>query len=153
MVSALKGNGVADLEKYFAKNALPGGWMYDPEQMTDLPSRMFAAEITREKLMLTLNQELPYNLMVDTETWEEKEPTKRNPQGSVTIRQIIYVSTEGHKKIIVGRAGQNIKKIGEMSRKELAWAFEKKVNLFLFVKVKENWLTNPEHYRMMGLDM
>ncbi len=152
MISALKGNGVEDLEKYFTQNAPEGQWIYPEDQMTDLPSRMFAAEITREKLMLCLNKEIPYNLMVETEQWEEKPVSKKYPNGSANIRQVIYVTSESQKKIVVGKAGSNIKKVGEMARKELEWALEMKINLFLFVKVQENWLTNPEHYRMMGLD-
>lgn len=145
MVSAQKKEGVEDLKRYFAANAPEQPWMYPDDQLSDMPDRMFAAEITREKLMLALKQEIPYQLMVDTEKWEEKGKL-------VAIYQTIYVMTEGQKKIIVGKGGSMLKTIGEQARKELSHLMGKKVSVFLFVKVDPRWMDSPEHFRMQGLD-
>ena len=145
MISALNGSGCDDLLDYLAK-ALPAGpWYYPEDQVSDLPLRQLAAEITREKLYLRLHQELPYASHVETEKWEEKK------DGSVRIEQVIYVEREGQKKIVLGHKGETIRAIGEASRRELGEILEQKVHLFLFVKVRE-WGADPERYREMGLD-
>lgn len=151
MISAKKGDGTDTLRDFFAKALPVQAWMFPEDQISDVHLRLLAAEITREKLMLKLDQELPYHLMVDTDKWEEKTSDKGN--FVINIYQTIYVTTQSHKKIIVGRSGQNIKSIGEMARKELRYVMQEHVNLYLFVKVKENWMSNPEHYQMMGLDL
>lgn len=133
MLSALTGDGVVDFRQYLAKQAPKGEWPYPEDQLSDMPLRLMAAEITREKLMLYLQKELPYQLKVETESWEEEK-------GKVTIRQVITVANEGHKKIVIGKQAQMIKKVGEQARKELEKLLEMNVNLFTFVKVRENWL-------------
>lgn len=145
MVSALKGNGVSDLLNFFS-SALPQGiWHYPEEQMSDMPTRLLAAEITREKLFETLYQELPYNLTVETENWEDFD------NGSIKIDQTIYVTRDTHKSIILGKGGAMIKKIGQQSRKELEDILETNVHLKLFVKVQENWIDDNSHYDLWGL--
>jgi GTP-binding protein Era len=146
MVSALNGSGCKDLLDWLAE-ALPAGpWYYPEDQISDLPMRQLAAEITREKLYLRLHQELPYSSTVETEKWEEL------PNGSVRIEQVIFVERDSQKKIVLGEKGQTIKAIGQAARKEIAEILEQKVHLFLFVKVRENWGDDPERYREMGLD-
>jgi GTP-binding protein Era len=146
MISALSGSGVADLRRY-AANAMPEGpWLYPDDQIADLPQRLLAAEITREKLTVRLHQELPYALTVETEGWAER------PDGSVRIDQVIYVEREGQRKIVLGKDGQTIKSIGQAARKEIAEAIGRPVHLFLFVKVRENWASDPERLKMMGLE-
>ena len=146
MISALSGSGVADLRRY-AANAMPEGpWLYPDDQIADLPQRLLAAEITREKLTMRLHQELPYALTVETESWAER------PDGSVRIDQVIYVEREGQRKIVLGKDGQTIKAIGQAARKEIAEAIGRPVHLFLFVKVRENWASDPERLKMMGLE-
>lgn len=146
MVSALTGSGCSDLLDYLGE-ALPAGpWYYPEDQISDLPMRQLAAEITREKLYLRLHQELPYSSHVETEKWEEKK------DGSVRIEQVIYVERESQKKIVLGHKGETIRAIGETARKEIGEILEQKVHLFLFVKVRENWGDDPERYREMGLD-
>jgi len=145
MISALKGNGVSDLLSHLS-NALPQGvWHYPEEQMSDMPTRLLAAEITREKLFETLYQELPYNLTVETEEWEHFD------NGSIKIDQTIYVTRETHKSIILGKGGAMIKKIGQQSRIELEEILETTVHLKLFVKVQENWIDDNTHYDLWGL--
>ncbi|MCO4319815.1 GTPase Era [Phyllobacterium sp. 21LDTY02-6] len=146
MISALKGYGCKDLLKYLADNLPEGPWYYPEDQISDMPMRMLAAEITREKLYLRLHNELPYSSTVETESWEEK------PDGSVRIQQVIYVERDSQKKIVLGHEGQAIKSIGQASRKELMEILEQKVHLFLFVKVRDNWGNDPERYREMGLE-
>jgi GTP-binding protein Era len=145
MVSALGGSGCNDLLAWLAKAVPEGPWYYQEDQVSDLPLRQLAAEITREKLYMRLHQELPYSSHVETEKWEERK------DGSVRIEQVIYVEREGQKKIVLGHKGETIRAIGEASRKELAEIIEQKVHLFLFVKVRE-WGSDPERYREMGLD-
>ncbi|MCO5159785.1 MAG: GTPase Era [Mesorhizobium sp.] len=146
MVSALTGSGCGDLLDWLAQ-ALPAGpWYYPEDQISDLPMRQLAAEITREKLYLRLHQELPYSSTVETEKWEEK------PDGSVRIEQVIFVERDSQKKIVLGEKGQTIKAIGQAARKEIGEILEQKVHLFLFVKVRENWGDDPERYREMGLE-
>ncbi|GLQ07358.1 GTPase Era [Sneathiella chinensis] len=146
MISALNGDGVADLRADLAKEMPEGPWLYPEEQLAIAPMRNLAAEITREKLFLRLNQELPYSLTVETESWEEKA------DGSVRINQVVYVSRENHKPIILGKGGRTIKQIGAMAREELEEIMEQRVHLFLFIKVREKWGDDPERYREMGLD-
>jgi GTP-binding protein Era len=145
MISALNGSGCDDLLDHLAKALPEGPWYYPEDQVSDLPLRQLAAEITREKLYMRLHQELPYSSHVETEKWEERK------DGSVRIEQVIYVEREGQKKIVLGHKGETIRAIGEASRKELAEIIEQKVHLFLFVKVRE-WGSDPERYREMGLD-
>jgi GTP-binding protein Era len=146
MISALTGSGCKDLLDYLA-GALPAGpWYYPEDQISDLPMRQLAAEITREKLYLRLHQELPYSSHVETEKWEEKK------DGSVRIEQVIYVERDSQKKIVLGHKGETIRAIGQAARQEIAAILEQKVHLFLFVKVRENWGDDPERYREMGLD-
>ncbi|WP_169568937.1 GTPase Era [Sneathiella limimaris] len=146
MISALNGDGVADLRKYLAEELPEGPWLYPEDQLAIAPMRYLAAEITREKLFLRLNQELPYSLTVETEKWEER------PDGSVKIDQVIFVSRANHKPIVLGKGGQTIKQIGAMAREELEETLGCRVHLFLFVKVREKWLDDPERYQEMGLD-
>jgi GTP-binding protein Era len=146
MISALGGSGCHDVLKFLA-NALPEGpWYYPEDQISDLPMRQLAAEITREKLYLRLHQELPYSSHVETERWEEK------PDGSVRIEQVIYVERDSQKKIVLGKGGETVKSIGQSARKEIGGILDQKVHLFLFVKVRENWGDDPERYREIGLE-
>ncbi len=146
MISALKGDGVADLQQFFMQHAPGGEWLFPKDQQSDMPDKLFAAEVTREKLMLALDQELPYRLMVETEKWDEDDK-------KIMIHQLIYVTQENHKKIVIGKGGQTLKRIGEQSRKELSYLFDKRVSVFLHVKVDEGWLESPERYRLMGLEL
>ncbi|WP_295946695.1 GTPase Era [uncultured Bartonella sp.] len=146
MISALKGTGCDDLLDYLAKKLPEGPWYYPEDQISDMPMRQLAAEITREKLYMRLHNELPYASTVETESWEER------PDGSVKINQIIYVEREGQKKIVLGTKGETIKAIGQAARKELMEILEQKVHLFLFVKVRDHWSDDPERYREMGLE-
>lgn len=146
MISALKGGGCDDLLDYLAKRLPEGPWYYPEDQISDMPMRQLAAEITREKLYMRLHNELPYASTVETESWEER------PDGSVKINEIIYVEREGQKKIVLGAKGETIKAIGQAARKELMEILDQKVHLFLFVKVRKSWGDDPERYREMGLD-
>ncbi|MFC3726257.1 GTPase Era [Neoaquamicrobium sediminum] len=146
MISALTGSGCRDLLDYLAKRLPEGPWYYPEDQISDLPMRQLAAEITREKLYLRLHQELPYSSHVETEKWEEKK------DGSVRIEQVIYVERDSQKKIVLGHKGETIRAIGQASRKEIGEILEQPVHLFLFVKVRENWGNDPERYREMGLE-
>ncbi|MFD1342750.1 GTPase Era [Litorisediminicola beolgyonensis] len=146
MISAEKGHGVEDLKRWLAGEVPEGPWLYPEDQIADLPMRMIAAEMTREKLTLRLHQELPYQLTVETENWEERE------DGSARIDQIVYVSRDGHKGIVLGRKGETIKAVGQASRAELEEFLGRKVHLFLQVKVRERWLEEAERYSEMGLD-
>ena len=146
MVSAMTGDGVADLRDWLAAHAPEGPWHYPEDEVSDAPLRLLAAEITREKLFLKLHQELPYQSTVETETWTERK------DGSVRIEQTIYVERESQRKIVLGKEGRSIRAIGAAARRELAEILEKPVHLFLFVKVRERWGDDPERYRAMGLD-
>jgi len=146
MISATKGDGVADVRQWLAARAPVGPWHYPADEVSDAPVRHLAAEITREKLFLKLHQELPYQSTVETESWTERK------DGSVRVEQTIYVERESQRKIVLGKAGQTIKAIGESARRELVDILEKKVHLFLFVKVREGWGDDPERYRQMGLE-
>ncbi len=146
MISALTGDGCEDVMNYLAEALPEGPWYYPEDQISDLPMRQLAAEITREKIYLRLHQELPYSAHVETEKWEERKG------GSVRIEQVIYVEREGQKKIVLGHKGATIRAIGQAAREELCHLLEQKVHLFLFVKVRENWSDDPERYREMGLE-
>lgn len=146
MISALKGPGCDDVLDYLAKTLPEGPWYYPEDQITDLPLRQLAAEITREKLYARLHQELPYASHVETEKWEERK------DGSVRIEQVIYVERESQKKIVLGKGGESIKHISQNSRREIGDILGQVVHLFLFVKVRGNWGDDPERYREIGLE-
>ena len=146
MISAEKGHGVDTLRKWLAAELPKGPWLYPEDQIADLPLRMIAAEITREKLTLRLHQELPYQLTVETENWEDRK------DGSVKIDQLIYVMRDGHKGILLGHKGETIKAVGKAAREELEEFLGRKVHLFLQVKVRPNWLNEAERYSEMGLN-
>ena len=146
MISALKGHGVEKMKDRLAAMMKPGPWLYPEDQVSDAPLRLLAAEITREKIFERLHDELPYQITVETDQW------KNLPDGSARIEQTIYVTREGHRKIVLGEGGRTIKSIGSAARKDIGEAAEQKVHLFLFVKVRENWIDDPERYREMGLD-
>ncbi len=146
MISAEKGHGVEDLRSWLGGKVPEGPWLYPEDQIADLPLRMIAAEMTREKLTLRLHQELPYQMTVETEGWEDRK------DGSVKIDQVIYVVRDGHKGIVLGKSGETIKAIGQASRTELTEFLDRKVHLFLQVKVRPNWQDESERYSQMGLD-
>jgi GTPase len=146
MISALTGDGVADVKRWLAQQAPVGPWHYPEDQITDAPLRQLAAEVTREKLYLRLHQELPYQSTVETDQWKELK------DGSTRIEQTIYVERESQRKIVLGKGGATIKAIGAEARREIADMIEAPVHLFLFVKVRERWGDDPERYRGMGLD-
>ncbi len=146
MISAEKGYGVADLRVWLAGEVPEGHWFYPEDQIADLPMRMIAAEMTREKLTLRLHEELPYQLTVETEKWEDK------PDGTTRIDQIVYVARDGHKGIVLGNKGETIKAIGQSARADISEFLGRTVHLFLQVKVRPNWLDEPERYSEMGLD-
>lgn len=146
MISAEKGYGVDDLRKWLADELPKGPWLYPEDQIADLPLRMIAAEMTREKLTLRLHQELPYQLTVETENWEERK------DGSAKIDQVIYVMRDGHKGIVLGKRGETIKAVSQAARAELEEFLDRKIHLFLQVKVRPNWLEESERYSEMGLD-
>jgi GTPase len=146
MISALSGDGVADLKAYLAAHVPEGPWHYPPEDLSDAPLRSLAAEITREKIFNRLHEELPYATTVETTSWQERK------DGSVRIEQTIYVARNGQKAIVLGRNGQTIKQISTEARVELAAILERPVHLFLFVKVRAGWQDDPERYREMGLE-
>lgn len=145
MISALKGDGVADIVTYLSTIVPTHPWLYPAEQMSDISLRLLAAEITREKIFLRLEQELPYAIFVETESWEESD-------NFVKISQAILVQREGQKKIVIGDKGKMIKEIGISARRDLEKALDKKIHLELFVKVKPNWKEDSESYRTLGLE-
>lgn len=146
MISALRGHGVAKFKQELAALMPPGPWLYPEDQFSDMPLRLLAAEITREKIFDRLHDELPYSSTVETELWQDM------PDGSARIEQTIYVLRESHKKIVIGEGGRTIKAIGTAARKEIIEAAGQGVHLFLFVKVREHWADDPERYREMGLE-
>ena len=146
MISAERGHGVDALREWLAGEVPEGPWLYPEDQIADLPMRNIAAEITREKLTLRLHQELPYQLTVETENWEERK------DGSARIDQLVYVVRDGHKGIVLGNRGETIKAVGKAAREELEEFLGRKVHLFLQVKVRANWLEEAERYSEMGLD-
>ena len=146
MISAEKGHGCDTLREWLASAVPEGPWLYPEDQLSDLPMRMIAAEMTREKLTLRLHQELPYQLTVETENWEERK------DGSCKIDQLVYVMRDGHKGIVLGNKGETIKAVGQAARAELEEFLGHKVHLFLQVKVRPNWLEESERYDEMGLN-
>ncbi|MEI4471412.1 GTPase Era [Frigidibacter sp. MR17.24] len=146
MISAEKGYGVQDLKEWLAGQIPRGPWFYPEDQLADLPLRMIAAEVTREKLTLRLHEEIPYQLTVETEKWEERQ------DGSARIDQVIYVMRDGHKGIVLGKGGETIKAVGAQARADLTEFMGRPVHLFLQVKVRPDWLEESERYSEMGLD-
>lgn len=146
MISALDGDGVGDLVGWLAGQAPEGPWLYPEDQLSDLPQRLLAAEVAREKLFLMLHQELPYSLTVETDSWESFK------DGSVKIQMTIYVQREQQKRIAVGQGGRTIRLVREQAQRELEEMLETRVHLFLYVKVRERWLDDPARYRDWGLD-
>lgn len=146
MISAERGYGCDDLKQWLGAQMPVSPWLYPEDQIADLPMRMIAAEMTREKLTLRLHQELPYELTVETENWEER------PDGSARIDQIIYVARDGHKGIVLGKGGETLKAVGQAARAELEEFMGRRAHLFLTVKVRPNWLDEAERYSEMGLD-
>ena len=146
MISAERGHGTDDLLAWLAAEVPEGPWLYPEDQIADLPMRMIAAEITREKLTLRLHEEIPYQLTVETENWEERQ------DGSARIDQVVYVSRAGHKGIVLGKGGETIKAVSRAAREELVEFMGRPVHLFLRVALRENWLDEAERYTEMGLD-
>lgn len=146
MISAEKGHGCDDLRSWLADQMPEGHWLYPEDQIADLPLRMIAAEMTREKLTLRLHQELPYQLTVETESWTERK------DGSARVDQVIYVARDGHKGILLGKKGETIKAVSQAARAELETFLGRKIHLFLQVKVRPNWLEEAARYSEMGLD-
>jgi len=146
MISAETGDGVDDLLAHLTAGVPEGPWLFPEDQVSDMPERLLAAEITREKLYLQLRQELPYSATVETESWEDKE------DGSVRIDQVIYVQRDSQKAIVLGKQGSRVKALGAAARKELETILGCRVHLFLFIKVREKWVDDPDRYRDWGLD-
>jgi GTP-binding protein Era len=146
MISATQGDGVADLKRYLAKAVPEGPWHYPEDDISDAPMRLLAAEITRERIYKYLHQELPYAITVETTDWKEFK------NKSVRIEQTIYVERDGQKRIVLGKGGETIKRISSESRNELAGIVGNPVHLFLFVKVRSGWGSDPERYRELGLE-
>ncbi|MEO1329462.1 MAG: GTPase Era [Pseudomonadota bacterium] len=146
LISAENGDGVADLKAWLAARAPEGPWHFPEDEVSDLPIRMLAAEITREKLTLRLHQELPYQLTVETESWTDLK------DGSARIEQVIYVARDGHKGIVLGKGGEAIRAVGSQARVDIAALIERPAHLFLRVAVRPDWLTEPDRYVAMGLE-
>jgi GTP-binding protein Era len=146
MVSAEKAKGTDDILAWLATQMPEGPYLYDPDDLSDLPQRLLAAEILREKLFLNLHEELPYQLTVETEQWIERE------DGSAEVRCSIYVARKGHRGIILGQGGKTIARIGKAARQELEKMLDRRVHLFTHVKFRKNWLDDPARYRDWGLD-
>ena len=146
LISALKGDGIAKVLEHFASLMPESPYFFPEDQVSDLPQRLLAAEITREKAFIQLRQELPYSMTVETESWEERD------DGSVRIDQIIYIERESQKPMVVGKGGARIRAIGQSSRHELETLLERNVHLFLHVKVKEDWAERRGFYSSVGLD-
>jgi GTP-binding protein Era len=146
MISALNGDGVQDFARYLADEVSISPWLYPEDQLTDMPQKLWSAEITREQLFQQLHHELPYNTMVETEAWEEFD------NGSVKVNQVIYVARDSQKAIVLGKGGHQIKAISSAARQEMSIFLNRPVHLFLHVKVMEDWTNKPAMYRLMGLD-
>lgn len=146
MISAATGDGVEDLKRHLAAATPAGPWLFPEDQLSDAQERWLAAEVTREQVFLQLHDELPYAATVETESWEERR------DGSVRIQQVIFVRRETQRAIVLGEGGRRIKTIGARARAELETMLDRRVHLFLFVKVRENWLDDPERFAAMGLD-
>ena len=145
LISGLNGDGVDDLVAFLGDSVPHGKWLYPSDQISDMNDRLFAAEITREKLFLQLHQELPYSLTVETVSWQERK------DGSVRIEQVVYVTRPGHKGILLGKGGQQVKRIGAAARRELELTLNKRVHLLIFVKVSKKWHDDAERYSAIGL--
>ena len=146
MISGLKGDGVDDLRRHLATSVPQGPWLFPEDQLSDAPERLIAAEVTREQIFLQLRDELPYGSTVETERWEDRK------DGSARIEQVIFVQRPSQRAIVLGEGGQRIKAIGARARAELEHMLERRVHLFLFVKVRENWVEDRERYTALGLD-
>lgn len=146
MISALNGDGVDDVRRHLAARLPAAEWLFPEDQLSDMPQRLLAAEITREQVFLQLHQELPYDVAVETESWEAFE------DGSIRVGQIVYVRRESQKGIVLGKGGGRIKKIGEAARAELAAMLDAEVHLVVHVKVQPNWIDDPDRYRDLGLE-
>ena len=146
MISGLKGDGVEDVKRHLAAVLPVGPWLFPEDQLSDASQRVIAAEVTREQVLLQLHEELPYSSTVETENWEDR------PDGSVRIEQAIYVQRPGQRAIILGERGQRIKAIGARARAKLEHMLDRRVHLFLFVKVRQNWVEDRERFRALGLD-
>ncbi len=145
-ISASTGTNIVKLENYFKDQAKLSNWHYKDDDLTNLPMRFIAAEFTREQLFMNLEQELPYNLTVESEIYKEL------PDGSLKLHQVIIVSRESHKSIILGKKGEMIKRVGTCARQNISEFLDQKVHLFLFVKVRKNWDENAQNYEQMLLD-
>ena len=146
MISAESGEGVDDVRNWLAEQMPQSPYLFDPEDLSDLPMRLMAAEIMREKLFLNLHQELPYQMTVECESWEERT------DGSAEIKLVIFVAREGHRGIVLGKGGQTIKRIGQAARRELEEIFERRIHLISFVKHKKDWMDDKDRYRDWDLD-
>jgi GTP-binding protein Era len=146
MISALSGDGVDDLRRFLAEIVPEGPFLFPSDQLSDAPERFLAAEVTREQVFLQLHDELPYSATVETESWQER------PDGSVRVEQVIYVRRPSQRAIVLGEGGKRIKTIGARARAELGAMLDRRVHLFLFVKVREGWLDDPERFRAIGVD-
>jgi GTPase len=146
MISGLKGDGVEDVKRHLAASLPRGPWMFPEDQLSDAPERLIAAEVTREQVFLQLHDELPYASTVESEQWEDK------PDGSVRIEQVIYVQRPSQRAIVLGDGGKRIKTIGARARAELEHMLERRVHLFLFVKVRQNWIDDRERFAALGLN-
>ena len=146
MISAESGEGVDDVRNWLAEQMPQSPYLFDPEDLSDLPMRLMAAEIMREKLFLNLHQELPYQMTVECESWDERT------DGSAEIKLVIFVAREGHRGIVLGKGGQTIKRIGQAARRELEESFERRIHLISFVKHKKDWMDDKDRYRDWDLD-
>jgi GTPase len=146
MVAALTGDGIDHVRSKLAAMMPEGPWLYPEDQVSDAPLRAMAAEITREKIFERLHDELPYQMTVETDQWITKK------DGSARVEQTIFVTRDSHRMIVLGKGGQTIKAIGQAARKDIEEAADGKIHLFLFVKVRENWIDDPARYREMGLE-
>ena len=146
MISGLNGDGVDDLFRHLGEIVPHGPFLFPPDQLSDAPERWLAAEVTREQVFLQLHDELPYSTTVETESWQER------PDGSVRVEQVIYVRRQSQRAIVLGEGGKRIKTIGARARAELGAMLDRKVHLFLFVKVREGWPDDPERFRAIGVD-
>jgi GTPase len=144
MISALTGDGVGDLKAHLARSVPPGPWHYPPDEVSDAPLRLLAAEVTREKIYDRLHDELPYQAAVETTAWQEQK-------NGVRIEQTIFVERDSQKRIVLGKGGSMIRQVSTEARKELSQMLERPVHLFLFVKVREGWGDDPARYRDLGL--
>ena len=146
MVSAETGNGIDDLKAWLATQMPESPFLFDPEDLSDMPLRLLAAETLREKLFLNLHQELPYQLTVETDQWQERN------DGSAEVHLSIYVAREGHRGIILGKGGQTMRRIGTLAREELEMVLDRRVHLFAHVKYRKDWMDDSSRYSVWDLD-